>query len=151
MITLVMLCNNNDAQANDEEKILLANLGKLNLNKVKISCSSKAQAKMNKGRWLNQHKMYAKAEKTYLSMIEQFPNCAMAHWGYAVTLLQPRWSNTISQANLIKGSAALRMAASLTAKSKREQDQINRANRLAIQLSNIKRNNEYIVSTSSKK
>ncbi len=138
LIILLMVFNNNNAEALDKEQMLLAELGKLSEIKVNISCDKKAQGRMNKGTWLNQHKMYSQAERTYLDMIDQYPDCAMAYWGYAMTLLQPGRSIEITQVNLSKSITALKTAVSLSAKTKRENDRINAVNNIAFQLSNIK-------------
>ena len=67
---------------------------------------------------------YDEAEKVFARIIDAQPGFAMAYWGVAMSNFHPLWSPP-SAAELIKGAAALDIAASITGKSKREEAYIN--------------------------
>jgi hypothetical protein len=63
--------------------------------------------------------MYAQAEKEFASVSELDPDCAMAHWGVAMTFLRPLWRAS-KEDELKKGSAAVEKARALGAPTERE-------------------------------
>ena len=75
--------------------------------------------------------MFANAEKTFIQMVEKFPNCSMAHWGYALTLLTPRWSNKINHDSLVKASIALELARTFNPNTRREMKLISSISKIS--------------------
>jgi hypothetical protein len=67
---------------------------------------------------------YDEAEKVFASIIDENPACAMAYWGVAMSNFHPLWTPPTT-AELIKGARAIRIAASIGEKSKREADYID--------------------------
>ncbi|MDA2919610.1 hypothetical protein MYX76_08995 [Desulfobacterota bacterium AH_259_B03_O07] len=84
-----------------------------------ISCSPKAQETFNSGVALLHHMMYAQAEKEFQKVAELDPECAMAHWGIAMTLFHPLWAPP-SKEELKKGQASVIKAKQLKPKTPRE-------------------------------
>jgi len=62
---------------------------------------------------------YDEAEKVFARIIDKDPSCAMAYWGVAMSNFHPLWSPP-SLPELKKGMKAIRIAQSITKKSKRE-------------------------------
>lgn len=67
---------------------------------------------------------YDEAEKVFARIIDKYPGCAMAYWGVAMSNFHPLWTPP-SESELKKGSKAIEIAKSITAKSKREAAYIN--------------------------
>jgi tetratricopeptide (TPR) repeat protein len=111
LLTIVFLCGCKPA-----EEPTVAPLGKVDFP---ISCSSTAQTKFERGLALLHNMMYAQAEKEFASVTELEPDCAMAHWGVAMTHLRPLWRES-SEEELKKGSAAVEKALALSAPTERE-------------------------------
>ena len=66
---------------------------------------------------------YDESEKMFARIIDQAPECAMAYWGVAMSNFHPLWAPPTA-AELEKGSRAIRIARSLSNKTKRESDYI---------------------------
>jgi hypothetical protein len=66
---------------------------------------------------------YDEAEKMFAKVIDEAPGCAMAYWGVAMSNFHPLWAPP-TQAELQKGSEAIRIAHSIKDKTKRELDYI---------------------------
>ena len=66
---------------------------------------------------------YDEAEKVFAGIINQYPTCAMAYWGVAMSNFHPLWAPP-SKAELQKGSAAITIARGLKPASKRESSYI---------------------------
>jgi hypothetical protein len=62
---------------------------------------------------------YDEAEKVFAGIIDQYPACAMAYWGVAMSNFHPLWAPP-SKEELIKGSKAIEIARSLKPASKKE-------------------------------
>jgi len=73
------------------------------------------------------HMMYAQAEKEFRSIVASEPDCAMAHWGIAMTLFHPLWPGEPTEVELQQGSQAIEKATSLQPPTEREQAYINAA------------------------
>lgn len=56
-----------------------------------ISCSAPAQAEFNQAVTLLHHMTYPQARIAFEKVASIDPDCAMAHWGIAMTLFQPLW------------------------------------------------------------
>jgi predicted Zn-dependent protease len=105
---------------------LTAALGQTGDNKLgavhfETSCKPEAQKLFDRG-MLYQHSFWYRAsQKTFEDVLKADPECAMAYWGIALSLL---WNpHTAPPAkNLVEGSAALAKAQSIGAKTVRERD-----------------------------
>ncbi|HEV8283835.1 MAG TPA: hypothetical protein VGQ09_05980 [Chitinophagaceae bacterium] len=67
---------------------------------------------------------YDESEKVFAKIINEDPQCAMAYWGVAMCNFHPLWEPPL-EANLKKGSKAIEIANSITAKSDIESGFIN--------------------------
>ena len=85
-----------------------------------ISCGAEAQSGFEYGLALLHHMMYGQAEKAFAAVAKMAPDCAMAHWGVAMTWFHPLWAPP-SKADLQKGQAAVEQAKALPAPTEREQ------------------------------
>jgi hypothetical protein len=56
-----------------------------------ISCSQRAQLEFNRGVALLHHMTYPQARESFQRVATLDTQCAMAHWGIAMTLFQPLW------------------------------------------------------------
>lgn len=56
-----------------------------------ISCSRQAQVEFNRAVALLHHMTYPQAREAFEQVAATEPECAMAHWGVAMTLFQPLW------------------------------------------------------------
>src|SRR5512146_2870480 len=56
-----------------------------------VSCSVQAQVKFDEAVALLHHMTYPQARAEFEQVAAIDPRCAMAHWGYAMTLFQPLW------------------------------------------------------------
>jgi tetratricopeptide (TPR) repeat protein len=86
-----------------------------------ISCRPDVQAAFDHAVELLHHMTYAQARTEFREIAERDPQCAMAHWGIAMTLFQPLWPTRPSAADLASGWQSARKARELAPKSAREQ------------------------------
>lgn len=56
-----------------------------------VSCEPEAQSDFERATALLHHMMYARAEGEFEALADQHPDCAMVHWGIAMTQFQPLW------------------------------------------------------------
>lgn len=85
-----------------------------------VSCSEPAQVEFNRAVALLHHMTYPQAREAFerVSMID--PNCAMAHWGVAMTLFQPLWPTRPRPDELQRGWDAVQKAKALQPPTERE-------------------------------
>lgn len=57
----------------------------------RVPCTAPAQRAFNDAVTLLHHMTYPQARQGFERVLELDPNCAMAHWGVAMTLFQPLW------------------------------------------------------------
>ena len=88
---------------------------------VPVSCSVAAQAGFDRAITLLHHMTYPQAREAFVAVAEREPDCAMAHWGIAMTLFQPLWPTRPGPEALARGHAELRKARALAAPTPREQ------------------------------
>jgi len=86
-----------------------------------VSCSAAAQQAFNEALAALHSFWYAQAAKEFLAIAEREPDCAMAHWGYAMSRWTQLWAPPRRDA-LDSGLAALRRAGASAKKSQREAD-----------------------------
>ena len=78
-----------------------------------ISCSAAAQAAFNHAVALLHHMTYPQAREAFQQVSSIDPRCAMAHWGFAMTLFQPLWPTRPSPDALQRGWDAVQKAKAL--------------------------------------
>ena len=100
-------------EGQEDEDILIKNLGNLGKVNFSVSCTLDAQKGMNAGVGLLHHMMYAQAELLFAQWIEKEPDCAMMYWGYSMSLFHPLWSDSIKVEALTRGQSALATARKL--------------------------------------
>jgi tetratricopeptide (TPR) repeat protein len=83
------------------------------------SCSEQAQQEFELGVAQLHHMMYEQARPHFEAAAEADPECAMAHWGIAMTSFQPLWHPT-SDDGLDQGQAAVDAAHKIGAPTDRE-------------------------------
>src|SRR5262247_2288652 len=88
------------------------------------SCGAAAQAQFERGMAALHSYWFTEARKTFETIVQQEPGCAMASWGLAVNYL----GNTLAFApplkDLVAGSEAVEKARAAGAKTQRERDWI---------------------------
>src|SRR5205807_10211311 len=81
-----------------------------------VSCSSEAQNKFNNAvAWLHSFE-YGESERAFDEITTMDPQCAMAHWGEAMSLYHQLWAPP-SRAELEKGARAVQKAKQIGAKT----------------------------------
>lgn len=80
----------------------------------RISCSDRAQQSFNHAMALLHHMTYPQAREAFERIAAAEPDCAMAHWGIAMTLFQPLWPTRPSAAALDRGWSEAQKARMLT-------------------------------------
>ena len=112
------------AESHSNKEMVIKDLGDLGKVNFATSCKADAQQAINTGVGLIHHMMYEQAEVLFSHWIKQAPDCAMLHWGYAMSLYHPLWPGVIKEEALIQGASALTKAQELTS-TKRELSYIN--------------------------
>ncbi|PWT90583.1 MAG: hypothetical protein C5B56_05185 [Proteobacteria bacterium] len=88
-----------------------------------VSCNAQSQQEFNDALAALHSFWYAQAAKEFQAIAEREPDCAMAHWGYAMSRWTQLWAPPRQDA-LDAGLAALRKAAAAPKKTQREADYI---------------------------
>ena len=92
-------------------------LGKVNFP---VSCSKDAQTEFNRAVALLHHMTYPQAREAFQRVATIDANCAMAHWGVAMTLFQPLWPTRPSPKALQQGWDEVQKAKDLQPPTERE-------------------------------
>ncbi len=85
-----------------------------------VSCAPSVQAEFNRAVALLHHMTYPLARLAFERVTELDPECAMGHWGIAMTLFQPLWPTRPGENELRRGWDAAQAAARLGASTERE-------------------------------
>jgi len=85
-----------------------------------ISCSQPAQVEFDRAIALLHHMTYPQAREGFERVATIDSNCAMAHWGIAMTLFQPLWPTRPRPEALQRGWDAVMKAKSLAPTTERE-------------------------------
>ena len=90
-----------------------------------VSCTPEAQKTFEKGVALLHSFWYEEAEKTFLEVEKQDPQCAMAHWGVAMSLWHQLWDEP-NAATINRGALEVKKAEKTRSKAEtaRERDYI---------------------------
>ena len=85
-----------------------------------ISCSEPAQQSFNRAIALLHHMTYPQAREAFVEITKTEPECAMAHWGVAMTLFQPLWPTRPPPGDLKRGWDEVQQAKKLKASSREQ-------------------------------
>jgi tetratricopeptide (TPR) repeat protein len=86
------------------------------------SCDPKVQAEFNRGVAMLHSYWFLIARRTFESILQQDPNCAIAYWGVAMDYLGNTLATTPTRAEAQAASEALQKARAAGAKTQRERD-----------------------------
>jgi len=89
-----------------------------------ISCNEEAQAEFTTGLGHLHHMMYDQARPHFQAAAAADGNCAMAHWGIAMTSFQPLWAPT-SDTDMERGKQAVEQALAIGNDDQLESDLIS--------------------------
>lgn len=89
-----------------------------------VSCTDQAQEQIHTGLAHLHHMMYEQARPHFQIAAETDSDCAMAHWGVAMTSFQPLWHPT-SDEHMERGKAAVEAAKEINSPTNREQSYIS--------------------------
>src|SRR5262245_19807632 len=90
-----------------------------------ISCSPEAQAQFNRAVAMLHSFWFPQAPKAFTAVSETDPNCAMTHWGIAISQRANPLVGAPDAAALKRGLASVEKAKAIGAKTQRERDYIN--------------------------
>lgn len=90
-----------------------------------LSCSYELRETFNLGLTLIHSFEYAEAEKAFVSILDQDPECLMAYWGTAMSILNHPLSFKQNPKSLKRGEELLKIAKKLTPNNEREKDYID--------------------------
>jgi tetratricopeptide (TPR) repeat protein len=88
-----------------------------------VSCSPSVQASFNRGVALLHDFWYDEAQRQFELIVKSDPNCAMAHWGIAMSLFHQIWDRPDESA-VARGWKEMQAAQAHPAKTARERDYI---------------------------
>jgi hypothetical protein len=111
-----------DAQHNDQhhEDLTTNQLGTVHFP---ASCTVRVQMWFERGVALLHSFWYEEAQKQFEQIATDDPQCAMAHWGVAMSIWHQLWNHP-DDATIKKGAAEVKQAESLHARTARERDYI---------------------------
>jgi tetratricopeptide (TPR) repeat protein len=84
------------------------------------SCAPAVQQQFNRGVALLHSFAYSAAEKTFETIAQQDPHCAMAHWGAAMSYFRQLWEPQILPATTSLGQKHIQLAEKIGARTERE-------------------------------
>ncbi|RZP00526.1 MAG: hypothetical protein EVA45_01900 [Flavobacteriales bacterium] len=90
-----------------------------------LSCRYDLRETFNLGLSLMHSFEYAEAEKAFVSVLDQDPECLMAYWGTAMSILNHPLSFKQNSKSLERGEKLLKVARTLTPNNEREKDYID--------------------------
>ena len=90
-----------------------------------LSCSYDLRETFNLGLTLIHSFEYAEAEKVFVSILDEDPECLMAYWGTAMSILNHPLSFKQNPKSLKRGEELLKIAKKLNPDSEREKDYID--------------------------
>ena len=100
---------------------------KLGNVKFPTSCSADVQQEFERAVALLHSFAYSAAEKAFRAVLAKDPNCAMAHWGVAMTYFHELWEPYVAATDLARGQAEIDQAKRLSG-SERERGFIDALN-----------------------
>lgn len=103
--------------------LVLCGDGQFGELKFSLSCDYKTRETFDLAVALLHSFQYAEAEKAFVNVIDEDPNCPMAYWGVAMSIYHAAWFPP-TESDLIKGSKVLEVAKTLAMDDK-QRDYIN--------------------------
>ena len=97
----------------------VGDLGQVGNVSFAISCDPELQPEFDRAMALLHSFFYLEARNVFLSVAEQDPECAMAHWGIAMSYYHPLWTAP-SPDELAEGQAAVERALAAKKQDERE-------------------------------
>ena len=88
-----------------------------------VSCESAVQARFTRGVALLHDFWYQEAQRQFEEIAKADPNCAMAHWGVAMSLFHQIWDRP-DEATVAHGWRELQAAQAHPAKTAREREYV---------------------------
>lgn len=85
-----------------------------------VACNSEAAPLVERGVALLHHMMYDEASFVFGMADDRDPDCAMAYWGQAMSLIHPLWPDVPSASQFERGQKAVAQSLMLIAHSDRE-------------------------------
>jgi hypothetical protein len=79
-----------------------------------------AQEKVVRGVKLVHHMMYVEADREFAAAVAADPDCALAHWGRAMTIIHPLWPDSPSEAERKLGAEHVRRGLACASLTPRE-------------------------------
>ncbi|MGH8496523.1 MAG: tetratricopeptide repeat protein [Gammaproteobacteria bacterium] len=116
-LAIVLLGSGAAMAQNQPQKFDSYALGKVDFP---VSCSEQAGLEFNRAVALLHHMTYPQARSAFQHVTDTDPQCAMAHWGIAMTLFQPLWPTRPGPAELHAGWNAVQKAKALEPPTERE-------------------------------
>src|SRR5262245_58877436 len=121
VILFLLLCAVPAASQEEHQHAHGEKIGKVRFS---VSCSRQAQTQFNRAvAWLHSFE-YGESERAFREIASSDSQCAMAHWGVAMSLYHQLWAPT-NTGELEKGAFEVKEAKRIGAKTKRERDYIN--------------------------
>lgn len=90
--------------------------------RFEVSGSPEAQAHVVRGVKLLHHMMYPEADREFAAAAAADPNCALAHWGRAMSLIHPLWPDAVYAAERALGTEQIRLGLACPPATQRERD-----------------------------
>ncbi len=87
-----------------------------------VSCNAEVTDDFNRALAFLHHMQYEESRSAFETITQLQPDCAMAHWGIAMTLFQPLWPSRPSLETLQRGLKEIQQAQTLGLKTNREAD-----------------------------
>ena len=113
----LLVCRSSVAQEEHDHGIP----DKLGTVSFPISCRPAEQQQFNRGISLLHSFAYSAAERTFRTVAQDDPSCAMAHWGIAMTYFHQLWEPPILPATVSLGIEEIERARTIGSSSEREQ------------------------------
>src|SRR5579884_28149 len=120
-VILIALLSTSIAEAQKKGKKTAASPEIIGQAAFPISCKKTVQKTFDRGIALLHSFWYQEAERSFTSVIQTDPNCAMGYWGIAMTHYHPLWEPP-GPADLRRGWTFAVRAKKLGSKSERERD-----------------------------
>jgi tetratricopeptide (TPR) repeat protein len=101
----------------------VGDLGQVGTVRFPTSCDPALQAEFDRGVALLHSFFYDEARRVFTRLAERDPDCAMAHWGVAMTYYHPLWAAPDST-DLAAGGAAVQRALAAKEQNQRERSYV---------------------------
>lgn len=88
-----------------------------------------AQAHVVRGVKLLHHMMYEEADREFAAAVKRDPQCALAYWGRAMTLIHPLWPDAPTDEDRVKGAEFIARGLAVPRLTPRERDYLATLNR----------------------